>query len=1217
MQQRDSAMKTHQNMDHLHAALRERILILDGAMGTMLQKQGLTESDFRGTRFQSLEKELRGNNDVLCLTCPEAVRKVHDAYLEAGADIIETNTFNSNAVSQADYGLQDLVYELNRAGAQVARQAADAWTGQTPEKPRFVAGSIGPTGRTASLSPDVANPALRNVTFDELAATYRIAAAGLIDGGADILLIETVFDTLNCKAAIYGIESTLRERGMRMPVMISGTVSDASGRMLAGQNVEAFLISVSHTPDLLSIGFNCALGASEMRPHIAELAAKAPFFVSAHPNAGLPDELGHYSQTPEIMGSILREFAESHLLNIVGGCCGTTPAHIKAIAEAVRGIPPRRVPEVKKYFRLSGLDPLVVTENTNFVNIGERTNVAGSKKFLNLIRNGDYEAAVHIARSQIENGAQIIDVNMDDAMLDSPEAMRLFLLSVAGEPDIARVPVMIDSSRWEVIEAGLKCVQGKCAVNSISLKEGEEAFLEKARGIRRYGGAALVMAFDENGQADTLARRIAVCERSFRLLTEKANFPPEDIIFDPNVFAVATGMKEHDNYARDFIDAVGAIRKAMPLCRISGGVSNVSFAFRGNNTVREALHSVFLYHAIRNGMDMGIVNPGQLAVYEELPADLREAAEDVILNRRPDAAERLIEIAAHCSADASAQAKSASPDWRNEPLSARIAHAMLKGDDAFIEADMDEALGAFADPVDIIEGPLMAAMKQVGTLFGEGKMFLPQVVKSARVMKKAVGKLLPVIEARKGASGTASSGGTIVIATVKGDVHDIGKNIAGVVLQCNNYRIVDLGVMVPMQTILDAAEKEKADLIGLSGLITPSLDEMVAIAKEMERRGMKIPLLLGGATTSRAHTALKVQPCYSGPVVHASDASQGVLLVNALLNPETRETFLENLKEEYAAVRAEAEEKHAPLLPLAEARANALRSDWETIPDEAPVHPGITDFPEEKTDALLPYVDWKMFLNTWELEHADAASREALLRDARAMLDSMRNGSLLRCSGSAGLYPAASDGDDIEIYSDPSCGECLAKLPMLRQQWKKSAGNNLSLADYLPQKRSGRHGWTGVFAVTCDGAEALAKRYAGHNDDYSALLVKTLADRLAEAFAELLFERVRRELWGYERTASPDGRIRGIRPAPGYPAAPDHRLKAEIFRLLGVERKFGMELTGSYMMRPAASVCGMYFSHPEARYFSVGRIGDDQLADYAARSGATPGDVTRFLSFVR
>lgn len=1218
-------MKKHMNMDLLHAALRERILILDGAMGTMLQAQGLTEEDFRRHHFTSFRKELKGNNDVLCMTCPEAVLKVHNAYLEAGADIIETNTFNSNAVSQEEYGLQDLVYELNKAGAAVARKAADACTRLNPGKPRFVAGSMGPTGRTASMSPDVNNPSMRNITFDELAATYRVAAAGLIDGGADILLIETIFDTLNCKAAIYGIESTLQERGLRMPVMISGTVSDASGRMLTGQNVEAFLISVSHTPDLLTIGFNCALGATEMRPHIVELAAKAPFMISAHPNAGLPDEFGRYALTPEMMGGILKEFAESNLLNIVGGCCGTTPAHIKAIADAVKGIPGHRVPDVKKYFRLSGLDPLVVTENTNFVNVGERTNVAGSRKFLNLIKAGSYEEAVHIARSQVENGAQIIDVNMDDAMLDSPEAMKKFLLYTTSEPDIARVPVMIDSSKWEVIETGLKCVQGKCAVNSISLKEGEAPFLEKARKIRRYGAAVLVMAFDENGQADTLERRLAVCKRSYRLLTEQAGFKPEDIIFDPNVFAVATGMKEHDNYAKDFIDSVKAIKEAMPLCRISGGVSNVSFSFRGNNTVREALHSVFLYHAIRNGMDMGIVNPGQLAIYEDLPPDLREAAEDVILNRHPDAAEKLIEVAGKYGKNASSAQADHSLDWRNEPLQERVSHAMLKGDDAFIESDMDEALGVFENPVEIIEGPLMTAMKQVGKLFGEGKMFLPQVVKSARVMKKAVGKLLPVIEARKGNSGAASSNGTIVIATVKGDVHDIGKNIAGVVLQCNNYKIIDLGVMVPMQTILDAAEKETADLIGLSGLITPSLDEMVAIAAEMERRGMKIPLLLGGATTSKAHTAVKVQPQYSGPVVHAADASQGVLLVNALMNPDTRDEFIAETQAEYAAIRAESGEKHAPLLSLEEARANAFRPDWSVTPNEMPRHPGITDLAGEPLEEIIPYIDWDMFLNTWEIDtEAAAHTREELMRDARALLEKIRMEKLFRCSASAGLYPAVSVQDDIEVYRDSSRTEVLARLPMLRQQLKKNTKNpNLSLADYLPQKGSGFQSWMGFFAVTCAGADELGKRYMDQGDDYSALLVKTLADRLAEAFAEYLFLRVRREFWGYaqnEVVSLSDilrGKVRGIRPAPGYPAAPDHALKAEIFRLLDVERKFGMKLTESYMMQPGASVCGMYFAHPKAMYFSIGKIGDDQLADYAKRSGRTPGETAAYLSFAK
>ena len=1192
----------HKNMDILLNALAERILILDGATGTELQKQGLTEADFRGRLFPASPIPLKGNNDILCLTCPEAVRKVHNSYLEAGSDIIETNTFSANMISQSEYGLGDQVYRIAKAGAAIARECADRYTGQNPAKPRFVAGSIGPTSRTASMSPDVNNPAFRNVTFAELAATYREAALGLIDGGADILLLETVFDTLNCKAGIYGIQEALDERGLRMPLMISATLSDASGRLLAGQTVEAFMISVAHARDLLSVGFNCALGAAEMAPHIEELAALCPVRISAHPNAGLPDEMGRYTQTPEEMAAVLKGLAERGLLNIAGGCCGTNPNHIRAIAEALRGIAPHQPILIARHFRLAGLDPLVVTKESNFINIGERTNVAGSKKFLNLIRDHNFAEAMRIARQQIENGARIIDVNMDDSLLDSKTVMCRFLLTAAAEPEIARTPVMIDSSRWEVIEAALQCVQGKCVVNSISLKEGEAPFLEKARKIRCYGAAVLVMAFDEQGQADTLERRISVCRRSYKLLTEQAGIPPEDIIFDPNVFAVATGMKEHDNYARDFIDAVGLLKKEMPLCGVSGGISNVSFSFRGNNTVREALHCVFLYHAIRNGMDFGIVNPAQLAIYEELPEDLRRCAEAVILNTDSNAAEELLKVAEKYRKNPG-ETVSVSPAWREESLEKRIEHAMLHGDDSFIEADVDEALKTYSGPVAIIEGPLMNAMKRVGELFGAGKMFLPQVVKSARVMKSAVARLMPLIEAAGKDSGGGTSNGTILLATVKGDVHDIGKNIAGVVLQCNNYKIIDLGVMVPKETILETAAREKVDLIGLSGLITPSLEEMVSIAGEMERRGMKIPLMLGGATTSQAHTALKVAPAYpSGAVLQVHDASQGVLAANAILNPKTRAAFRTEIEAAYARIRVESDLKasRTETLPLSEVRANALKSDW----NHSCGHPGkfrtITDFPNLDLNAVLERIDWREFRRIWQ----DAPEGASDLRnDAEHMLDRMLRKKAVSLAASVGFFPAYSENDSICLLCPE--GKTVV-LPMLRQQFRKYPGQpNLALSDYFPPK-DGPRVWGGCFAVGCRVEKKFLQTVDG--DDYNSLLVKTLSDRLAEAGAGLLQEYVRQDWQGTDS-------ISIIRPAPGYPAVPDHALKADIFRMLDVERKYGFRLTESYMMIPASSVCGFLIVHPAAQYFAIGRIGDDQLSDYARRRGKKVEELTRFIAW--
>lgn len=1197
----------HKNMDRLQKALQERILILDGATGTELQKQSLTEEHFRGERFKDFPGNLKGNNDILALTFPEALKKVHNAYLEAGADIIETDSFNANAVSQSEYGLEDLVYEMCRAAAAVARECADSYSAKDPSKPRFVAGSMGPTSRSASMSPDVNDPSLRNVTFAELASTYKEAALGLIDGGADILLIETVFDTLNCKSAIYGIREALEERSLRMPVMISGTLSDASGRLLAGQNVESFVISTAHTPDLLSMGFNCALGASEMAPHIRELSSLTPVHISAHPNAGLPDELGRYTQTPEQMASILKGMAEEGLLNIAGGCCGTHPGHIKAIAEALKGIKPRVLPVVEKHFRLAGLDPLVVTKESNFINIGERTNVAGSRKFLKLIKENDFVQAMRIARNQIENGARIIDINMDDALLDSKEAMRRFLLYSGSEPEIARVPFMIDSSSFEVIEASLQCVQGKCVVNSISLKEGESAFLEKARKIRLYGAAVLIMAFDEQGQADTLERRVEVCRRSYKLLTEKLDFPPEDIIFDPNVFAVATGMKEHDSYAKDFIDAVKILKTEFPLCGVSGGISNVSFSFRGNNPVREALHSVFLYHAISNGMDFGIVNPAQLAIYEELPPDLRKAAQDVILNTDPGAPERLLEVSTSFGKETSVSSGTgSSPLWRKESLARRVEYAMLHGDDSFIAEDMEEALRQYADPVEIIEGPLMAAMKRVGVLFGEGKMFLPQVVKSARVMKGAVGILMPRIEEiRSGNGEKVSSNGTILFATVKGDVHDIGKNIASVVLQCNNYRILDLGVMVPPETILDTAEKEKVDMIALSGLITPSLEEMVRIAAEMEKRKMRIPLILGGATTSQIHTALKVAPAYpSGRVLQVHDASQGVLAVNAILNPKTKDAYWKEVKASYEKLRVESEIKRSnmELLDFAECCKNSRNVGAMECGDPG-IFKGIADFPEIELEEAFARIDWSAFRQVWKDQENENSTLQS---DAEELFREIRAKNAFRLDGSMGFFPAWSQAESIFCRLEDGS---VKELPMFRQQFPLPEGQyNLSLADFFPPgENHSKTVYCGFFAVGCKTDPAFEESLKG--DDYRTLLLKTLADRLAESCAVLLQEKAAGAWQGVKDPVM-------IRPAPGYPALPDHTLKRDIYEILGVEKKYAFALTEHYMMIPSAAVCGLLICHPEAKYFAVGRIGADQFRAYASRRNTfAPEELKNFIAW--
>ncbi len=1215
----------------LHAALERRILLLDGAMGTMIQSYRLEEADFRGERFADHALPLKGDSDVLCLTRPDVIEAIHVAYLEAGADIVETNTFTATSVSQADYGLAGAVRDINLAGARAALRAADAMTARTPDRPRFVAGSIGPTNRTCSLSPDVNNPGFRAITFDELAASYAEQAEALLDGGVDLLLVETVFDTLNAKAALYAIRQTLKQRNQACPVMVSGTITDASGRTLSGQTTEAFWISVSHA-DLFSVGLNCALGAKDLRPYVEELSAIADRYVTAHPNAGLPNEFGAYDQTPHEMAAILREFAESGFLNIVGGCCGTTPEHIRALAAAVEGMPPRRIPAVKPYLRLSGLEPLVLRPETLFVNIGERTNVTGSARFARLIRDERYDEALEVARDQVASGAQMIDVNMDEGLLDSAAAMERFLNLVAAEPDISRVPIVVDSSKWEVIEAGLKCVQGKGVVNSISLKEGEDAFVRQAERVRAYGAAVIVMAFDEQGQADTADRKVAICRRAYRILTERVGFPPQDVIFDPNIFAVGTGIEEHNEYAKAYVEACRRIKQEMPLAHVSGGVSNISFAFRGNNAVREAMHSAFLYHAIRAGMDMGIVNASALAVYDDVPADLREAVEDVLFNRRPDATERLTAMAS--SVEGTARTRRDDQGWRDLPVAKRLEHALVEGILDHIEADTEEARRTFAHPIEVIEGPLMDGMNVVGDLFGSGKMFLPQVVKSARVMKKAVAYLVPFIEAQQQRDGgKVRSKGKLVLATVKGDVHDIGKNIVGVVLGCNNYEVVDLGVMVPAAKILDTARREGADIIGLSGLITPSLDEMVHVAREMKREGFSVPLLIGGATTSKTHTAVKIEPEYPGPVVHVLDASRSVPVVGDLLNVAKRDAFLERTREEYARVRHRHAGKTdaARTLPLGDARRNALPLTWDGYTPSRPRCLGIHAFADYSLRELVDYIDWTPFFKAWELPGSypeildDAAAGEqarSLLRDARTLLDRIVGSRLVEARAVVGLFPANAAGDDIEVYADERRAEVRTVLHQLRQQMAKPPGRpNLCLSDFVAPKALGLADYVGAFAVTAGhGLEALCARFEAEHDDYNSILAKALADRLAEALAERLHERVRRELWGYapderlENDALVRERYRGIRPAPGYPACPDHTEKRSLFDLLEATRHTGVTLTEHYAMWPAASVSGWYFAHPEAFYFGLGKIARDQVEDYAARKGMEPADVERWLA---
>lgn len=1210
--------------------LTQRILILDGGMGTMLQNAQLSEEDFRGERFSDWPSDLKGNNDLLALTCPDLVARIHRDYLEAGADIIETNTFNSTRLSQADYGMEDLASELNRDSARLAKSVCDAVAEETGI-PRYVAGVLGPTSRTASLSPDVNDPAKRNVTFDELRENYYQAANALIEGGADLIMIETIFDTLNAKAAIYALEELFDDLGKRLPVMISGTITDASGRTLSGQTTEAFWNSVRHAQPL-SVGLNCALGAEELRPYLEELSTKADTFVSAHPNAGLPNEFGEYDQTPEEMAAIVSEFAQSGLVNIIGGCCGSTPEHIRAIAEAVRPMSPRKVPERSIACRLSGLEPFNIESDALFVNVGERTNVTGSARFKRLIVEEDFTTALEVALEQVESGAQVIDINMDEGMLESQEAMVRFLNLIAGEPDIARVPIMIDSSKWDIIEAGLKCVQGKAIVNSISLKEGEATFREQATKCRRFGAAIVVMAFDEEGQADTFARKTEICERAYRLLVDDIGFPAEDIIFDPNIFAIATGIEEHNNYAVDFIEASQWIREHLPHAMISGGVSNVSFSFRGNNPVREAIHSVFLYHAIKAGLSMGIVNAGQLAVYDDLPTELRDAVEDVVLNKRSDGTERLLELADKYKGDGSGPAKKEDLEWRGWPVNKRIEHALVKGITVYIEADTEEARVQAERPIEVIEGPLMDGMNVVGDLFGAGKMFLPQVVKSARVMKQAVAYLIPYIEAEK-SEGTKAKG-KIVMATVKGDVHDIGKNIVGVVLQCNNYEVIDLGVMVPADKILQAAIDHNADIIGLSGLITPSLDEMVHVAKEMQRRGMNLPLLIGGATTSKAHTAVKIEPQYEHPVIYVTDASRAVGVAGRLLAPNLKTTYVAEIREEYEKVR-ERNAKRRPKaadLDYTQARKRRFRTDWNTQTPVEPKFVGLKTFDDYDLVELIERIDWTPFFMSWQLagkypkilndEVVGEAARN-LFDDAQVMLRKLVDEKRVQARGVIGLWPANSVDDDvIEVYADESRSEVIERLYHIRQQTTKGRdGICYSLADFVAPKESGKADWIGGFAVTTGhGVDELSKAYEAAGDDYNAILVQALTDRLAEAFAERIHERVRKEFWGYvpEEALDNDALIaekyQGIRPAPGYPACPDHTEKGSLFKLLNATENTGLALTENFAMWPAAAVAGWYFAHPQSKYFSTGKITRDQVEALAERKQMPLEDMERWLS---
>ena len=1225
--------------DELTATLRRRIMVIDGAMGTAIQRDRPDEAGYRGERFTEWPTALQGNNDLLTLTQPHIIEGIHREYLEAGADILETNTFNSNAVSLADYDMHELAYELNYAGAALARAVCDEFS--TPDKPRYVAGAIGPTTRTASISPDVNDPGARNVSYDQLVAGYLDAANGLVDGGSDLFIVETIFDSLNAKAAVFALETLFEERGRRWPVIISGTITDASGRTLSGQVTEAFWNSIRHAKPI-AVGLNCALGAPEMRPYIAEMSRIADTFVSCYPNAGLPNAFGEYEESPERQAGYLAEFAEAGLVNLVGGCCGTAPPHIAEIARVVEGTPPRRVPQIEVATRLSGLEPLNITDDSLFVNIGERTNITGSARFRNLIKAEDYDTALSVALQQVEVGAQVIDVNMDEGMIDGVAAMDRFTKLIAAEPDISRVPVMIDSSKWEVIAAGLKNVQGKPIVNSISMKEGEEKFVREARLCRKFGAAVVVMAFDEKGQADNLERRKEICGRAYRILTEEVGFPAEDIIFDPNCFALATGIEEHATYGIDFIEACAWIKENLPGVHISGGISNVSFSFRGNNPVREAIHAVFLFHAIKAGLDMGIVNAGALVPYDSIDPELRDRIEDVVLNRREDAAERLLEIAERFNSSEKAEDPVAA-QWRSLPVRERITHALVKGIDANVDDDTEELRAEIAAaggrPIEVIEGPLMDGMNVVGDLFGAGKMFLPQVVKSARVMKKAVAYLLPYIEAEKEEAGAAAGGkdtnGTIIMATVKGDVHDIGKNIVGVVLQCNNYEVIDLGVMVPASKILDAAKEHNADIIGLSGLITPSLDEMVTVAVEMERAGLQIPLLIGGATTSRAHTAVKISPRRSGPVVWVKDASRSVPVAAALLDDKQRPALLEATEADYASLRERhAQKNERPMLTLTKARANRTPIEWAGYTPPVPAQGlGVREFLDYDLAELREYIDWQPFFNAWELKgrfpdilnnpvSGDTARK--LYEDAQAMLDTLIKEKWLTANGVIGFFPASAVGsgvEDIEVYTDETRTEVLTTLHNLRQQGAHRDGiPNRSLSDYIAPKETGLRDYVGAFAVTTGlGIGVKIDEFKTAHDDYSAILLESLADRLAEAFAERMHQRVRKEFWGFQpdeqldNTDLIDEKYVGIRPAPGYPACPEHTEKSTLWELMDVRQRTGIELTESMAMWPGAAVSGWYFSHPQSQYFVVGRMAQDQVADYARRKGWTLAEAERWL----
>jgi len=1215
-------------MNDIKQILKDRILVLDGAMGTMIQRHILEEEDFRGERFKDHKHSLKGNNDLLSITRPDIIKDIHAKYFEAGADIAETNTFSSTRIAQADYKLEDIVYELNFESAKIAREVADEFTKKEPNKPRFVAGSLGPTNRTASLSPDVNDPGFRAVTFDELVDAYFEQTKGLVDGGVDILLVETVFDTLNAKAALFAIQKYFNETGTKIPVMISGTITDASGRTLSGQTVEAFLYSVTHI-DLLSIGFNCALGAKQLRPHISTLSEKSELLVSAHPNAGLPNEFGEYDETPESTAVQIEEFLREELINIIGGCCGTTPEHIKAIADVAKKYKPRVPPVLEHLPRYAGLEPLVVFKESNFVNVGERTNVTGSAKFKKLIKEEKYEDALAIARHQVEGGAQVIDVNMDEGMLDSEEVMKKFLHLIASEPDISKLPIMIDSSKWSVIEEGLKCVQGKSIVNSISLKEGEEKFKESALKVKMYGASVIVMAFDENGQADNYEKKIAICKRAYDILTKDVGFPAEDIIFDPNILTVATGIEEHNNYAVDYLNATKWIKENLPGAQVSGGVSNISFSFRGNDRVREAMHSAFLYHAIKAGMDMGIVNPGMLEVYEEIPKDLLERVEDVLLNRRDDATERLVDFAETIKSKGKEQVKDDS--WRQTDVKSRLTHSLVKGIVEYIDEDTEEARKLFEKPIQVIEGPLMDGMNVVGDLFGEGKMFLPQVVKSARVMKKAVAYLLPYIEATKEEGSRAK--GKILMATVKGDVHDIGKNIVGVVLGCNNYDVIDLGVMVSCEKILETARKENVDIIGLSGLITPSLDEMVHVAKEMEREGFDIPLLIGGATTSKVHTAVKIEENYKrGQTIHVLDASKSVPVVSNLLS-DNKDKFSAEIKDEYIKLRDHhfKNKIQKPFLSYEEAKKNKLKLEFSDGEIFKPDFMGIKVFENYDLNEIAEYIDWTPFFRTWELagkypeildDTVVGEQANNLLKDAKELLDRIISEKWLTAKGVIGIWSANAKEDMIEVYKNGTGSEVLTKFRTLRQQGEKSRNvPNISLSDFVAPKESGLSDYIGGFAVTTGiGIEKWIKKFDDDHDDYNKIMLQALADRLAEAFAELMHKIVRTEFWGYDKSEKLENdelikeSYQGIRPAPGYPACPDHTEKTTLFKLLDVEKNTGIKLTESLAMYPASSVSGLYFAHPESRYFGVGKIGKDQVEDFAKSKGMTIDEAERWLS---